>query len=134
MHSSAGHTVMSAISEQRQEPDDPLDRWRREKTERREEPQPRERRLDTALPTLDDIDRRIDERVAAEYNFMSRYFIVTPPTHSLPPPSGLRRCLHAGIGRDGADDIAIIDIAGRRVSAGPPCAIGLGLSSITCDP
>ena len=70
MHSSAGHTVMSNISEEfRQEPEDPLDRWRREKAER-EEPQPRERRLDTALPTLDDIDRRIEERVAAEHKFM----------------------------------------------------------------
>ena len=56
--------LMSNISEQdwfRQEPEDPLDRWRRMKAER-EEPQPRERRLDTALPTFDDIDRRIEER------------------------------------------------------------------------
>jgi len=63
---------MSNISEQewfRQEPEDPLDRWRRMKAER-EEPQPRERRLDTAPPTLDDIDRRIEERVAAEHQFM----------------------------------------------------------------
>jgi hypothetical protein len=64
---------MSTISEQerfRQEPeDDPLDRWRREKAER-EEPRPRERRLDTALPTFDDIDRRIEERVAAEHKFI----------------------------------------------------------------
>ena len=63
---------MSTISEQerfRQEPEDPLDRWRRMKAER-EEPQPRERRLDTAPPTLDDIDRRIEERVAAEHQFM----------------------------------------------------------------
>jgi hypothetical protein len=62
---------MSTISEQErfQEPQDPLDRWRREKAER-EEPQPRERRLDTAQPTLDDIDRRIEERVAAEHEFM----------------------------------------------------------------
>ena len=35
-----------------------------------EEPQPRERRLDTAPPTLDDIDRRIEERVAAEHQFI----------------------------------------------------------------
>jgi hypothetical protein len=64
---------MSTISEQerlRQEPDDPLERWRREKTERREEPRPRERRLDTGQPTFDDIDRRIEERVAAEHEFM----------------------------------------------------------------
>jgi hypothetical protein len=63
---------MSNVTEQerfRQEPEDPLDRWRREKAER-EEPQPRERRLDTAQPTLDDIDRRIEERVAAEHEFM----------------------------------------------------------------
>src|SRR5262245_40409441 len=58
---------MSTISEQvRQEPEDPLDRWRRE----REKPQPRERKLDTAQFTLEDIDRRIEERVAAEHNFM----------------------------------------------------------------
>jgi hypothetical protein len=61
---------MSTISEFRQEPeDDPLDRWRREKAER-EEPRPRERKLDTAQLTLDDIDRRIEERVAAEHEFM----------------------------------------------------------------
>ena len=63
---------MSNISEQewfRQEPEDPLDRWRREKAEQ-EEPQPRERRLDTPQLTLDDIDRRIEERVAAEHQFM----------------------------------------------------------------
>jgi hypothetical protein len=72
MRSSAGHTVMSHVSEQerfRQEPEDSLDRWRREKAER-EEPRPRERRLDTAPPTLDDIDRRIEERVAAEHQFV----------------------------------------------------------------
>jgi hypothetical protein len=64
--------LMSTISEQecfRQEPEDPLDRWRREKAEQ-EEPQPRERRLDTPQLTLDDIDRRIEERVAAEHQFM----------------------------------------------------------------
>jgi hypothetical protein len=65
---------MSTISEQEPE-DDPLDRWRREKTERREEPQPRERRLDTAQPALDDIDRRIEERVAAEHKFMTDVLI-----------------------------------------------------------
>jgi hypothetical protein len=36
----------------------------------RQEPQPRERRLDTPQLTLDDIDRRIEERVAAEHQFM----------------------------------------------------------------
>jgi hypothetical protein len=40
-----------------EEPEDPLDRWRRIKAER-EEPPPRERKLDTVPPTLDDIDRR----------------------------------------------------------------------------
>jgi hypothetical protein len=60
---------MSTISEFRHEPEDPLDRWRREKAER-EEPRPRERRLDTAQPTLDEIDRRIAEHVAAEHEFM----------------------------------------------------------------
>src|SRR5262249_7974618 len=60
---------MNNISEQECLPEDPLDRWRREKAER-EEPRPRERRLDTAQFTLDDIDRRIEERVAAEHNFM----------------------------------------------------------------
>jgi len=65
---------MNTTSEQerfRQEPeDDPLERWRREKAERREESPRRERKLDTAQPTLDDIDRRIAERVAAEHEFM----------------------------------------------------------------
>jgi hypothetical protein len=36
----------------------------------REEPQPRERRLDTAPPTLDDMDRRIEGRIATEHQFM----------------------------------------------------------------
>jgi hypothetical protein len=48
-----------------EEPEDPLDRWRRMKAER-EEPQPRERKLDTVPPTLDDVDRRIGEWIAAE--------------------------------------------------------------------
>jgi hypothetical protein len=48
-----------------EEPEDPLDRWRRMKAER-EEPQPRERKLDTAPFTLDDVDRRIGEWIAAE--------------------------------------------------------------------
>jgi hypothetical protein len=60
---------MSNVSEQErfQEPEDPLDRGRKVG---REEPRPRERRLDTAQPTFDDIDRRIEERVAAEHEFM----------------------------------------------------------------
>ena len=48
---------------------DPLDRWRRMKAES-EEPQPLERNLDTPPFTLDDFDRRIEERVAAEHEFM----------------------------------------------------------------
>jgi hypothetical protein len=47
-----------------EEPEDPLDRIRRMKAER-EEPEPRERKLDTAAPpTLDDVDRRIEEQIA----------------------------------------------------------------------
>jgi hypothetical protein len=53
-----------------EEPEDPLDRARRWRAER-EEPQPRERKLDTAAPpTLDDVDRRIEEQIAAERKFM----------------------------------------------------------------
>ena len=54
---------MSTISEQ-ERPEDPLDRWRRE------EPQPRERKLDIVPPTLAEIDQRIGERIAAEREFM----------------------------------------------------------------
>jgi hypothetical protein len=61
--------VYAELGVPREEPEDPLDRARRWRAER-EEPQPRERRLDTAWPTLDDIDRRIEERVAAEHQFM----------------------------------------------------------------
>jgi hypothetical protein len=49
-----------------EEPEDPLDRWRREKAER-EEPPPRER---VAPPTLTEVDRRIEERIAAENELM----------------------------------------------------------------
>src|SRR5262245_2689110 len=52
-----------------EEPEDPLDRWRRMKAER-EEPQPRERKLDIAPPTLAEIDQRIEARIAAEREFM----------------------------------------------------------------
>jgi hypothetical protein len=51
-----------------EEPEDPLDRWRRMRPE--SESKPRERRLDTVPATLDDIDRRIGERVAAEHQYM----------------------------------------------------------------
>jgi hypothetical protein len=52
-----------------EEPEDPLDRWRRMKAER-EEPQPRQRKLDIVPPTLAEIDQRIGERIAAEHKFM----------------------------------------------------------------
>ena len=58
---------MNHVSEQ--EAEDPLDRWRREKAER-EEPQPRERKLDILPPTLAEIDQRIGERIAAEHELM----------------------------------------------------------------
>jgi hypothetical protein len=49
-----------------EEPEDPLDRWRRMKAER-EEPQPCE---GVVPPTLAEIDQRIGERIAAENEFM----------------------------------------------------------------
>jgi hypothetical protein len=49
-----------------EEPEDALDRWQRMKAER-EEPEPRER---VVPPTLDEIDQRIGERIAAEHQFM----------------------------------------------------------------
>jgi hypothetical protein len=52
-----------------EEPEDPLDRMRRMKAER-EEPQPPERKLDTPPLALDDVDRRIEERIAAEREFV----------------------------------------------------------------
>jgi hypothetical protein len=52
-----------------EEPEGPLDRWRRMKAER-EAPPPRERKVDIAPPTLAEIDRRIEEQVAAEHNLM----------------------------------------------------------------
>src|SRR5262245_10570160 len=52
-----------------EEPEDPLSRWRRMKAER-EEPEPRERKLDIVPPTLAEIDQRIEERVAAEHELM----------------------------------------------------------------
>src|SRR5262249_19105782 len=50
-------------------PEEPEDAWRRMKAER-EEPEPRERKLDVVPPTLDEIDQRIAERIAAEHEFM----------------------------------------------------------------
>src|SRR5262245_47713890 len=52
-----------------EEPEDPLDRWRRMKAER-EEPQPRKCKFDVVPPTLAEIDQRIQERIAAEHEFM----------------------------------------------------------------
>src|SRR5262245_30210628 len=52
-----------------EEPEDPLDYWRRVRAER-EEPEPRERKLDIVPPTLAEIDQRIAERIAAEHQFM----------------------------------------------------------------
>src|SRR5262249_23032280 len=48
-----------------EEPEDALERWRRLKAER-EEPPPRERGLDTPQLSLDDVDRRVGEWIAAE--------------------------------------------------------------------
>src|SRR5215467_2995237 len=52
-----------------EEAEDPLDHWRRMKAER-EEPQPRERKLDIVPPTLAEIDQRVEARIAAEREFM----------------------------------------------------------------
>ena len=52
-----------------EEPEDALDRWRRMKAEN-EEPPPRERKVDIVPPTLAEIDQRIQERIAAEHQFM----------------------------------------------------------------
>jgi hypothetical protein len=48
--------------------EDVLDRWRRLMP--KPEPQPRERKLDIVPPTLDEIDQRIEERIAAEHELM----------------------------------------------------------------
>ena len=48
-----------------EEPEDPLDAWRRMRA-KREEPEPRERKLDIVPPTL----AEIDQRIAAEHQFM----------------------------------------------------------------
>ena len=50
-------------------PEQPEDAWRRMRAER-EEPEPRERKLDIMPPTLAEIDQRIGERIAAENEFM----------------------------------------------------------------
>jgi hypothetical protein len=52
-----------------EEPEDPLDRWQRMQAER-EELEPRERKLDTPQLTLGDVDRCIEERVAAEHKLV----------------------------------------------------------------
>ena len=80
--------VMSTISEQ-ERPEHPLDRSRREC----EEPRPRECKLDTTQPTLDDIE----ERVAAEHNRMIDilaevlgHFQSDPEMRGPPGPTGPR--------------------------------------------
>jgi hypothetical protein len=50
-------------------PEEPEDAWRRMKAER-EEPQPCESKLDIVPPTLAEIDRRIQERIAVKNEFM----------------------------------------------------------------
>ena len=52
-----------------EEPEDPLNAWRRMKAER-EEPPPRERKLDIVPPTLAEIDQRVEARIVAEREFM----------------------------------------------------------------
>jgi hypothetical protein len=52
-----------------EEPADPVDRWRRTKADR-EEPKPREHGLDTPLLTLDDVDQRVGQAIAAEHQFI----------------------------------------------------------------
>jgi hypothetical protein len=52
-----------------EEPENGLDRWARMKAER-EEPPPRERKLDRPQLALDDVDQRIEERIAAEHKFI----------------------------------------------------------------
>ena len=49
MHSSAGHSVMSHVSEQER---------------------PRERKLDTPQVTFDDVDQRVGQAIAAEHQFI----------------------------------------------------------------
>src|SRR5262249_7525238 len=60
---------MQSSGSRRKSPRNPLDRRRRMKAER-EEPEPRERKLDIVPPTLAEIDQRIAERIAAEHKFM----------------------------------------------------------------
>jgi hypothetical protein len=79
-----------------EEPEDPLDRWRREKAEG-EEPQPREQKLDTPQLTFDDIDRRIGEWIAAERERncgllaeLLAYIQSDPKMIGPPGPAGLR--------------------------------------------
>jgi hypothetical protein len=52
-----------------EEPEDPLDRWLRMKAAR-EQPPPRERKLDTVPPSLAEIDQRIGDRIAEEHELM----------------------------------------------------------------
>ncbi len=68
------HRIYSELGVPPEEHEDPLDRWRRMKAER-EEPQPREHKLDVVPPTLAEIDQRIAERIAAEHEFMTDIII-----------------------------------------------------------
>jgi hypothetical protein len=52
-----------------EEPEDPLDAWRRVRAER-EEPEPRESKLDIMPPTLAEIDQRFSERIAVQNEVM----------------------------------------------------------------
>ena len=59
----------------------------------REEPQPRERKLDIVPPTLAEIDQRIEERVAAEHELMIGLFAQLKHDAEMrgpPGPSGPR--------------------------------------------
>jgi hypothetical protein len=63
------HAIYAELGVPPEEPEDPLDAWRRIRAER-QEPEPRECKLETPPFTLEDVDRRIEERVAAERKFM----------------------------------------------------------------
>jgi hypothetical protein len=62
-------TIYAALGMPPEEPENGLDRWARMKAER-EEPPPRERKLDIVPPTLAEVDQRIEERIATYHEFM----------------------------------------------------------------
>src|SRR5262249_49009394 len=82
MRSSEGHTVMSHVSEQER---------------------PRERKLDIVPPTLDDVDQRVGQAIAAEHQFIMD--ILTETVAHLQRDAAMR-------GRPGP--------AGPRGEQGPP--------------